>query len=767
MMGTAESDDRLAMILAQVNNFARRDFGQQLPLSGSMDEIDAICAGLNRLRDTLRAREEMAFRKEERIERLMDVLLRYNLLDFTERAPLDGDGDEIDALAAGLNALGEEVIFHMARLKDSEAHVQAIFDNAPDAVVVINSDDEIIQWNAAAFDLFGWKREEVTGKSLHTIVIPPAFRHRYLDRMQRLARAGRGGVTHQTLEFTARRKNNTDIPVELTIAPAKLNDRYLFIVFLRDIARRKRNEEKIRQLNAALEQRVLEKTEQYQDSERKYLQLFENNPIPLWVLDMETLRFMAVNESALKHYGYSKEEFLAMRSIDLRPDEEKERYMALRRTAQGTQNMGIWKHLKKDGNIIHCEIIIHEMIFEGRAARMVLAHDVTEKVRAQRELEISEARFRRIFDSKMTGFFFWEEDGRITDANDLFLEMVGYSRADLENGPVNLHAITPPEYRNVEMQAIEQIRREGVCEPFEKQYVRRDGTRFPVLIGAANVNEGGEIKGVTCVMDITHRKRMEQQILELNKTLELRISERTHALEAANKELESFSYSVSHDLRAPLRAIHGYSQMLFEDYQSRLDDEGIRLLNAVKFNARRMGQLVDDLLAFSRLGKRTMSYSEVDLTTMVHEVLKDLDSSRKEGTKVTVHPLGTAYGDAALLRQAFENLISNALKYSSKKTHPEISIGTRVVNGVPAFFIQDNGAGFDMAYYQKLFGVFQRLHAQEEFEGTGVGLAIVQRIVHRHGGEIWAEAKIDQGAVFYFTLHSMSALKENDKGRRE
>ena len=756
MMGTAESDKRLALILAQVNGFARRDFGQQLPVSGAMDEIDAISVGLNRLRETLRSREEMVFKKEERVERLMDVLLRYNLLDFSQRAPIDGDGDEIDALAAGLNALGEEVICHMDKLKDSEAQVQAIFDHAPDAVVVINSDDEIIQWNAAAFDLFGWKPEEVTGKLLHTILVPPASRHRYLDGMERLMKGGKGRVGHQTLEFNARRKNNTHIPVELTISPAKLNEKYLFIAFLRDITRRRKNEEKIRHLNAALEQRVQEKTEQFNDSERKYLQLFENNPIPLWVLDIETLRFMAVNESALKSYGYSKEEFLSMHSPDLRPVEEKVRYLALKRTTQGTQNMGIWKHLKKDGTIIHCEVIVHEMIFEGRPARLVLAHDVTQKVKAQQELEISEARFRRIFDSKMTGFFFWEEDGRITDANDLFLEMVGYSRADVEDGRINLHVITPPEFRDVELQAIEQIKREGVCEPFEKEYVRKDGARFPVLIGAANVNEGSEIKGVTCVMDITQRKKMEQQIMELNRTLELRISERTHALEAANKDLESFSYSVSHDLRAPLRAIHGYSQMLFEDYQSRLDDEGNRLLNAVKFNARRMGQLVDDLLAFSRLGKRTMSFSELDLTMMVHEVLQDLGSPEKERAKITVHPLGTAYGDASLLRQAFENLISNALKYSSKKAHPEITIGIRDQNGLPAYYIQDNGAGFDMAYYQKLFGVFQRLHAQEEFEGTGVGLAIVQRIVHRHGGEIWAVANVDQGAVFYFTLNKVT-----------
>jgi light-regulated signal transduction histidine kinase (bacteriophytochrome) len=272
------------------------------------------------------------------------------------------------------------------------------------------------------------------------------------------------------------------------------------------------------------------------------------------------------------------------------------------------------------------------------------------------------------------------------------------------------------------------------------------------LIGAANINDDTLIKGVTCVMDISQRKKMEQEILELNRDLEFRIGERTRALKEANQELESFSYSVSHDLRAPLRAIHGYSQMLTEDHESKLDQEGVRLLNAVKYNAMRMGQLVDDLLAFSRLGKRTMSESEIDLTKLVHDVLKDFIETGKSGAKISVNPLGTAMADVTLLRQALQNLVSNALKYSAKKDQPEIEIGVINLNGVPTYYVKDNGAGFDMAYYQKLFGVFQRLHGQEEFEGTGVGLAIVQRIIHRHGGTIWAEGKEGEGAIFYFTL---------------
>lgn len=522
----------------------------------------------------------------------------------------------------------------------------------------------------------------------------------------------------------------------------------MFIAFLRDVTERKKAAARIHELNSTLEQRVLERTEQLKLGEIKYRLLFQNNPMPLWVLDRETFKFLDVNESALKLYGYNREEFLSMSSVELRPEEERSRYLTLDRGASGTQKRGIWKHRKKDGSIIHSEVIVHEIDFEGKPARLVLANDVTDKVNALRELQLSEARFRRIFDSKMIGFLFWDDKRKITECNDLFLELVGYNRADLYNGLMHLDKMTPPEFAEAENLSLEQIKLNGVCEPFEKEYTRKDGTRVPVMVGAANINDSPSVKGVTFVMDISLRKRMELEILELNRDLENRVNERTKALQLANKELESFTYSVSHDLRAPLRAIHGYSQMLTEDYESKLDSEGIRLLESIISNARRMGQLVDDLLAFARVGKVALSETEIDLTRMV----KELIATENKRVKIRVHPLGIVRADYTLLGLVFQNLISNALKYSSKKDNPEIEIGVKEVDGHRTWFVRDNGVGFEMAYYNKLFGVFERLHEQEEFAGTGVGLAIVQRIVQRHGGRVWAEGKVEEGATFYFWL---------------
>jgi len=232
--------------------------------------------------------------------------------------------------------------------------------------------------------------------------------------------------------------------------------------------------------------------------------------------------------------------------------------------------------------------------------------------------------------------------------------------------------------------------------------------------------------------------------------LEARVRSRTAELEAANRELDSFSYSVSHDLRAPLRAVDGYARMLEEDYAGRLDDEGRRLLGVVREASRRMGQLIDDLLAFSKLGRQEPLRQRLDMTALASEVTEEL--RRDAPATVGMSVLPPAHADAALLKQVWVNLIGNALKYSGKREGARIEIGGREEQAENVYWVRDNGVGFDMRYADKLFGVFQRLHSAAEFEGTGVGLATVRRIVTRHGGRIWAEGAVDRGATFYFTL---------------
>jgi light-regulated signal transduction histidine kinase (bacteriophytochrome) len=252
--------------------------------------------------------------------------------------------------------------------------------------------------------------------------------------------------------------------------------------------------------------------------------------------------------------------------------------------------------------------------------------------------------------------------------------------------------------------------------------------------------------------EIKHSRLIEEkaeEVSRLNKRLERNLEE----LEIANKELEAFTYSVSHDLRSPLRAIHGYTRILSDDLADKLDEDKKSLMEGVMRNAKKMGQLIDDLLAFSRTGRKELQKQEIDMTALAKNTLDEVKASLTAfNAKVEIEQMPPANADLNLLQLVFTNLLNNAIKYSAKKDNPEITVGATKREEGTVYFVRDNGIGFDMKYYDKLFGVFQRLHSAEEFEGTGVGLALIKRIITRHGGRIWAEAKVGEGATFYFTL---------------
>lgn len=344
-------------------------------------------------------------------------------------------------------------------------------------------------------------------------------------------------------------------------------------------------------------------------------------------------------------------------------------------------------------------------------------------------------------------------DGIINSWNTGAEKIFGYTSGEIIGK--SIATLIPLNLREEEAQIMARIRAGKNIDHYETQRIRKDGSIIDVSLTISPIKDAaGNIAGASKILsDITERKLAEGKIRELNAELEERVDLRTEQLRKTNAELESFSYSVSHDLRAPLRIIDGFGQILMEDYFGKIDADGQEVIKVIINNARKMGQLIDDLLNFSKTGRSEMRIRKVNMNALVKEVIKDLKTS---GVKIPAHlkvqQLRIANGDSQLLKQVWINLISNAIKYSGAKKDPVIEIGMLKENGEDVYCVKDNGAGFDMKYADKLFGVFQRLHDEAEFSGTGVGLALVQRIILRHNGKIWAHAGENKGAAFYFTV---------------
>ncbi|MEX2542404.1 MAG: ATP-binding protein [Trueperaceae bacterium] len=393
---------------------------------------------------------------------------------------------------------------------------------------------------------------------------------------------------------------------------------------------------------------------------------------------------------------------------------------------------------------------------EAEAEREKLANEVVERNRVEAELRESEARLRLTLQSGEIGA--WDLDLQtLTATRSLEHDKIFGYREMLPEWSygkfLGVH-VHPDDRAHVDA-TFQRVMDTYDDWDFECRIIRVDGNvRWIWARGSVHRNHAGEpVRLLGLVKDITDRKQVEQRLGTARDQLELRVQERTAELESLNAELESFNYSVSHDLRAPLRGIDGFSQALLEDHWEELNDNARQHLLRIRSGAERMGQLIDDLLDLSRLSSRPIRRRPIDLTRMAEEIVAELRTRDPERrVEVEVQAAATADADFGLVRTILENLLGNAWKFTRKREDARIEFGMLSSTEVPVLFVRDNGAGFDNKYAGKLFAAFQRLHSAEEFSGTGIGLAIVQRIVRRHGGRVWAEGEPDKGASFYFTL---------------
>lgn len=395
------------------------------------------------------------------------------------------------------------------------------------------------------------------------------------------------------------------------------------------------------------------------------------------------------------------------------------------------------KMIRNIGERMRVEAVLGEKDAQTRAVLDALAE--------------SEQRFRSFMENTPAVAFMKDSSGRYVYANERWKKL--FARPEGFEGLNDYDLFDSQVAEELSRRDQEVLRSGQVWEGQEDVPIPGEGVRHWLVYKFPFTNAAGEKFLGGAAFDITERIEAEQEVLRLNAELEERVKKRTAQLEAVNRELEAFTYSVSHDLRAPLRGMSGFARVLEEDYGPQLDDDARRYLSIIQSNAAQMGQLIDDLLNLSRLGRQPLKRSMVSLEELARDTFHRVSADERSRTiEFTVDPLPSCRVDANLMLQVLVNLFSNAIKFTQHRSPAKIHMGCRKQDGETVFFIRDNGAGFDMRYANKLFGVFQRLHSNDEFEGTGVGLAIVKRIIDRHGGRVWAEGAPDVGATFYFSL---------------
>jgi PAS domain S-box-containing protein len=486
-----------------------------------------------------------------------------------------------------------------------------------------------------------------------------------------------------------------------------------------------------------------------QQTTEKYRAVFESNADAIAITRVADGTVVEANDAALRSTGHPREAALGQSALALNIwVDPAERARIIRRLESEPSVTGVQTALRRaDGSQVEVLLSAARIEVDGEACVAWSWRDLTELRRIEQALVQSERRYRQLFDEALDGIAIASPEGRILDVNRIICAGTGYAREELIGRPVAMMFDAGELTQRPLLLDAGPLPASGVR--LERTVRCKDGRAIPVEIQAGPLPDGN-VQAV--VRDISERKRAEEAVRELNVSLERRVRERTAELEAANREMEGFSYSISHDLRAPVRAVAGFAELLRTQHAAALPEAAQRMLGRIEDNARHMAQLIDDLLEFSRTGRAALELRDIDMQDLARRVANELLAATSARAEVEVGALPPARGDAALLRQVWANLIGNALKFSRKAERPRVEIRGRDTPQGREYAVADNGAGFDMEYVGKIFGVFQRLHSPAEFEGTGVGLAIVQRVVEKHGGRVSAEGAPGRGATFRFTL---------------
>ncbi len=701
-------------------------------------------------------------RPEEDVDRLMENVKRettsYQWSAGWRHKKKDGSIIDVEIISHEIvqNGIKARLVIanDVTERKRDQENLRLVIESSPNAMVLTNNRGIISLINKQTEDLFGYRRSELMGKPLD-LLIPPRFKKAYKkDEVDYFKNPNLRELTHRE-ELYGLHKDGREIPLEIGLNPLMLDDSLSVIASIIDITERKKAQENLVK------------------AESRYRSTLEHMMEGFQILDNE-MRYLYLNKAAEEHGRKTKEKLLGHTITEAYPGiENTEMFSKLKECMSNkipitienefeyAEGQKAWFLLNMEpvpeGVLILSKDITYEkqtdkelqlyrnnlegLVVERTAQLEERTRELNAALELQREIEEN---LRLIFESiNDYGIILLDINGLIKNWNSGAEKLTGYKQDEISGKHISTIFTQEDQEKDFPNMELSQAL---TLEKYEAEgwRLKKDGSRFWTLsiINVLKDKRGNTTGFIKIIKDMTEKMKAAEKLRE-----------HSLKLEELNKELESFSYSVSHDLRAPLRHIAGFIQLLEKDIASGLDDKDKKYFNYITASVKKMGLLIDDLLAFSRMGRAELTKADINLCELVKECIGDLsDDLIGRDIKWVIGKLPKVTGDKALLKQAVLNLISNAVKYTKQKSEAVIKIGVETRSNEFVFYIKDNGAGFDMKYVDKLFGVFQRLHSESQFEGTGIGLASVKKIINRHGGKVWAESEVNNGAAFYFTL---------------